>query len=199
MANGIIKVDTTKSELDDYYAATLFNPAKSILLRAICNNLLTSWPDLTTRLIRKHLSKRLADVQGHMDQEFKNLRSTKLVKNDVQEVDSTPEQEKNNTKTHDVMCATFSAEELSKSSSNQTGKFPITSSRGHKYIFLFYHYDTNTINGIAIKSRNTTDICDAWQTAYELLKAHGEARNIRIIDNECSGDMKKIFKESQVE
>ena len=62
VANGIIKVDTTKSELADYYAATLFNPAKSTLLRAICNNSLTPWPALTTRLISKHISKRLASV-----------------------------------------------------------------------------------------------------------------------------------------
>ena len=35
LSNGIIKVDTTKSELADYYSATLFNPAKSTLSRAI--------------------------------------------------------------------------------------------------------------------------------------------------------------------
>ena len=68
VANGIIQVDTRKIELADYCAAKLFNPAKSILLQAICNNSLTSWPVLTTRLISKHLSKRLAAVQGHMDQ-----------------------------------------------------------------------------------------------------------------------------------
>ena len=67
VANVIIKVDTTKSELADYYAATLFNPAKSTLIRAIRNKSLTLWPALTTRLISKHLSKRLAAVQGHMD------------------------------------------------------------------------------------------------------------------------------------
>ena len=32
VANGIIKVNTTKSELADYYAATLFSPAKYTLL-----------------------------------------------------------------------------------------------------------------------------------------------------------------------
>ena len=94
------------------------------------------------------------------------------------------------------MCATFLAEEFSKLSSDQTGKFPITSSRGQKYIFVFYHYDTNTINDIAIKSRNTTDICDAWQTAYDILKAHGKAPNIHILNNECSRYMKTIFKEA---
>ena len=67
MANGIIKVDNTKSELADYYAAALFNSAKSTLLRAIRNNLLTSWLALTTKLISKHLSKRLASAQGHME------------------------------------------------------------------------------------------------------------------------------------
>ena len=80
MANGGIKVDTTKSELADYYAAMIFNPAKSTLLRAIRKNLLTLWPDLTIRLISKHISKRLAAVQGHMEQGFKNIRSTKPVK-----------------------------------------------------------------------------------------------------------------------
>ena len=92
VANGIIKVDTKKSELDDYYAATLVNPAKFILLRAICNSSLTSWPELTTELISKHISKRLADIQGHMDQEYKDIWSIKPVKNDVQELDSIPEQ-----------------------------------------------------------------------------------------------------------
>ena len=172
----------------------LFNPTKSTLLRAIYNNLLTSCPEITTKLISKHLLKRLAAVQGHMEQEYNNLWSIKPVKKDFQEIDSTPEQENNNIKTNDVMCAMLSAEELCNSYSDQTGKFPITSSRGHKYIFVFYHYDINTINGISIKSRNTIDICNAWQTAYDKLKSHGEAPNIRILDNECSKDMKTISK-----
>ena len=41
VANGIIKVNTTKRELADYYAATLFKPAKNTLLQAIRNNSLT--------------------------------------------------------------------------------------------------------------------------------------------------------------
>ena len=134
-----------------------------------------------------------------MDKEYNNLRSTKPAKNDVQEIDSTPEQENNNIKTNVVLCAIFSAEELCKSYSDQTDKNSIMSSRGRKYILVFYHYHTNTRNGIAIKSRNTTDICGAWQTAYDQLKAHYEAPNIHILDKECSKDMNTIFKEAQVE
>ena len=73
------------------------------------------------------------------------------------------------------------------------------SSRGHKYISVFYHYGTNTINGIAIKSSNTIDICDAWQTTYDQLKAHGEAPIIDILYNKCSKDTKTIFKEAKVD
>ena len=96
------------------------------------------------------------------------------------------------------MCAIQSIDEICKSYSDQTGRFPITSSRGHKYIFVFYHYDTNTISGIPIKSRSTTDICDAWLAAFTILKSHGEAPNIHILDNECSQDMKHMFQKEQV-
>ena len=67
IANGIIKFDTAKNELANYYAVTLFNSTKSILLRAICNNHFTSCPELTTKLVSKYLLKRLARVQGHIE------------------------------------------------------------------------------------------------------------------------------------
>ena len=71
VANGVIKLDSTKCELAKYYAAALFNPKKPTMLRAIHNNHLTSWPALSTKMIHKHLPKRLESVQRHLDQEFK--------------------------------------------------------------------------------------------------------------------------------
>ena len=55
------------------------------------------------------------------------------------------------------------------------------------------------MHSVLIKSRNTTDICQVWKTAYEQLKAHGERLNIHILDNICSYNMMNIFKEAQVE
>ena len=43
------------------------------------------------------------------------------------------------------------------------------------------------------------NICRVWKLAYEQLKAHGETPNIHILDNECSQDMKNMFKDEQVE
>ena len=193
VANGVIQLDSTKSDLAQYYGATLFSPVKSTLLRAIHRHHFTSWPAMTTKLMRKHLPKIIPTTQGHLDQEPKNIRSTKDIDDDI-----APRQETNNVKTNDIMCIALSTNEICKSYSDQTGQFPITSSRGHKYIFVFYHYDTNFIMGIPIKSRNAPELCEAWHTAFAIFKAHGETPNIHILDNECSKQMKTMFDNENV-
>ena len=55
------------------------------------------------------------------------------------------------------------------------------------------------MHGVTIKSRNTADIYKAWKISYGLLKAHGEAPNIYILDNEYSESMKAMFRENKVE
>ena len=101
MANGVIQVDSTEGDLAQYHVATLFNPVKSTLLRAIQRNRFISWPGLSTKLINKHLPKRIGTAQGHLDQEFKNLRSTRSSKTD-QDLDIAPVQDSNNIKTNDI-------------------------------------------------------------------------------------------------
>ena len=138
---------------------------------------------MIAKLFRKHLPKWIGAAQGHLHQECINIRTIK--KNDLEE-EISPIQEPKNTKTDDIMCTVVSMEDICKSYSDQTGKFPITSSRGHKYVFVFYHYDSNTIWGIPIKSCNTSDLCNAWLEAFTMYRTHGETPNIHILDNECS-------------
>ena len=195
VANAVIRLDTTKGELAEYYGDTMFNPVKSTLLHALNRNHFNTWPGMTTKLMRKHLPNRIATAQGHLDQESKNLRSTKETET-LQDI--APSQEPNNIKTQDIMCWVEDITDICKTYSDQTGKFPITSSRGHKYIFVVYHFDTNVIYGIAIKSRTSTDLCAAWLQAFTLFKSHGETPNIHILDNECSEDMKTMFREHNI-
>ena len=91
------------------------------------------------------------------------------------------------------MCHFFPNKSASKRYSNQTGKFPIKSSQSNQYVFMMYQYDTNTIHDVPIKSRHTENIVTAWQTTFDILKKHGEAPNIHILDNECSYYMKQAF------
>ena len=68
VANGVIKLDSTKGELAEYYGSSLLNPTKSTLICAINRKHFASWPAMTAKLIRKHLPKRIATAQGHLDQ-----------------------------------------------------------------------------------------------------------------------------------
>ena len=68
----------------------MLDPSKSTLLRAIRKNHLITFLGLTTNLISKHLPKSESASKGHLDQEFKNLRSTKTKNQpDIPENDET--------------------------------------------------------------------------------------------------------------
>ena len=72
-ANGILRQYITKRKLDQYFHAAAFSPVKSTLLTAINNGQFTSLPGLSTSLISKRLPQYLFTVEGHLDQEQKNL------------------------------------------------------------------------------------------------------------------------------
>ena len=141
------------------------------------------WGNISIKVLQQH--------RGHHDQEFKNIRSTKPTEDLGSDV--APSQEPNNIKTSDIMCTVIVTDDICISYSDQAGNFLITSSGGHKYIFVFYHYDTNSIIGIPIKSFNTSALCDTWQETFDMFKSHSETPNIHILDNKCSSDMKDMF------
>ena len=105
----------------------------------------------------------MATTKGHLGQEFKNLQFIKTSATPV-EYDIKPSQENDNIRTNDIMYSIFCTDELnSKSYSDQTGNFPITLSQDNKCIFILYHYDTNSIHMVSIKSKHTQHIIQAWE------------------------------------
>jgi hypothetical protein len=55
-------------------------------------------------------------------------------------MEDTP-QEPHNARTHFVFCQVRTISGVI--SSNQTGRFPVTSNRGHAYVVIFYIYNAN--------------------------------------------------------
>ncbi len=51
-------------------------------------------------------------------------------------------------------------------SSDQTGRFPITSNRGNAYVVVFYVYDANYIRSIPIKNRSKEELLRAYNEVY---------------------------------
>ena len=93
--------------------------------------------------------------------------------------------------TNDIIYGIFVTSELSsKKYLDQTGKFSVTSNQDDKYICILYHYNTNSIDAVLIKSRHTHKITKAWEDVFSLLKKRGKALDIHILNNKCSFEMK---------
>jgi hypothetical protein len=171
-ANSIIRLAQTKQDLARYLHASALNPQISTLLRAIRRGHFLTWPNLTSTLITKHLPKSLFTSKGHLRMQQKNIQSTKIQKsksNQTQTVedslplsislDVSPAQELTNSPTHNLFVAIHHTLDLkNKSYSDQTGRFPHLSSRGHQYIMILYDYDTNLILSLPLKHRRAADI-----------------------------------------
>ena len=191
-ANGILRTDRPKKQLAAYLHATFGSPAPSTFLRAIRRCHLTTVPGLTTNLISRHLPASIATALGHQDQEAKHLRSTKDSSSSLP-LDHDLAPPLLSTKSHQVCAMLFDKQELLKSYSDQTGRFPVPSSRGNHYIFVLYHHDTNSIHAVAIPNRQAASIRAAWESTHKKLVDQGHRPQLHILDNECSQELKDAF------
>jgi len=139
--------DTTVRQAVKYLHLCLFSPTKSTLLSAIRNNHFVGWPALTADAVQRHLQLTVPTILGHMDQQRQHVRSTRRPTPSAtstvlppprgnqyaalaDEVDhDTTITADEHTRTH---LAFLSIQDVPTGMvySDQTGNFPITSSRG---------------------------------------------------------------------
>ena len=82
---------------------------------------------------------------------------------------------------------------------DQTGRFPVTSSRGNKYIMVLYANDSNAILAEAMKNRTQEEIVRAQEHLHQILTDRGFKHHIQILDNECSDKLEAFFKKENVD
>ena len=224
--NVIIRKHQTKLDLVKYLAACLFSPVKSTLLTAIKKQFLSSFPGLTSNLVKKHLPTLPATVMGHQNQQKQGLQSTsspnyesqlksirqkikklknkypgtsldKLVQKDIED-DAFPISPVPNVKTNEVLYALIKEDNIEGAAFDLTGRFPQRSSSGNQYILVGYHFDANYIEGIPLKSRAASVITSAWRELQNKFTLAGVAPKLWILDNETSGELKTAFKQAEV-
>ena len=71
-------------------------------------------------------------------------------------------------------------------SSNQTGAFPITSTRGNRYVMVMKDSNTGPILATAIKSQKKEHLLAGFIVMHDTLKKAGINRVLHQIDNEFS-------------
>ncbi len=77
--------------------------------------------------------------------------------------------------------------------SNQSGRFPITSNRGNKYIVIFYIYNANFVKSVPIKSRSKEELLWAHRLVYAYLTAWGFKPQLHKMDNKTSHDVETFI------
>ena len=169
----------TKKELATFYHRCLNCPVKSTFLTAIRKNHFLGWPGLTVELIQKYLENQPNTTQGHMRHTFQGIKTTK-----------TPEEYKiphhKKSKHMYVRCI----EATGKVYSDQTGHFPVISTRGYKYILIFYDVDSNCIISRPLRTKTGKELLENIKEILHLLIARGYHPTLYRLDNEISENTK---------
>ena len=209
--NVIIRKHTTKRDLAQYFHACAFSPSPSTFLTAIKKGHFISWPGLTTSLIKKHLPPSIFTAKGHLNQEMKNLQSTKKSYKDILlssseplssslstsidpiYADFHPTSDVNSPKTHNCFSIIIDVNNSNTGFIDLTGKFPYRSSRGNQYILLLYDYDSNAILVAPLKNRKAETILAAWKKLTNPLEKQGIQPKYFVMDNEISTDLRSAL------
>jgi hypothetical protein len=81
--------------------------------------------------------------------------------------------------------------------SNQTGRFPATSSSGNQYIIVLVKVDGNYIDAEPMKNRSAGSMVKAYLTLWKQITESGSIKpTTHILDNEASAELKEAIKKS---
>ncbi len=213
-ANSVYEMET-KSDLVTYLHKCCYSPTTSGWLKAIKNGFFTTWPGLDQVLVQKHLLKSAATVKGHQRQQFKNIPSTSTIDEKtppdgllapaslshlqqatiVASPRKVTEEDKNRTNKIYVKAIKTTGQIYT----DQTGRFPTTSSRGHKYIMILYDYDSNAILAEPLKSKSEGEMIRAYTKLHAFLSDRGLKPRLQKLDNECPAGLKCFMTQNDVE
>jgi hypothetical protein len=184
--------NSNQKDLINYLHAACFSPVKSTWITAIKNGNFTSWPGLTEHAVENYLSKYTSTTKGHLNQQRKNSITTKI--KDTKVLVAEPDLD-NGIKTQFVYAATIDAGQIY---TDQTGRFPVVSSEGNKYIMILYDYDSNAILAQPIKDRTAPELLKAFQVMEQELVARGLKPKFMKLDNEASKLLKMYLHQQNI-
>ena len=85
-----------------------------------------------------------------------------------------------------------------KVNTDQTGSFPVTSSRSSKYLMVLYDHDSNAILAEPLTSHSKHELIQATCVLHSYLSNRGLTPQYQMLDNECPGGLKQFLRNSSV-
>ena len=212
----------TKKDLVIFLHAAAFSPSISTWCDAIDKGYFATWPGLTSSLVRKHLPKQMATSKGHLKEERKGLRSTKLTQ--VQQTKAIPTHLDHQPNDHGTTSPTSPSlnnpvdmtvtapEAVTRTNcyhlarvdlngtvaTDLTGRFPTTSLEGNKYIMVLYSDDANGILAQPVRNRSEMELINAIKLLHNRIKRVNLPLHFHIMDNECSASLKSYLTDNSI-
>jgi hypothetical protein len=200
-ANGAY-TNQLKSNAIKFLHAACFSPTTATWTKAIDQGFFQSVPLLTSHDVRRNLPKSMATAMGHLDQQRKNVRSTKKkarpsdkeVKEFAHDEDTAPTTDTTTNMAYATILDLEQDECTGKSYSDLTGRFPAKSQQGNLYVLILYTYDDNAILVEPLKTRSDADQLKAYE-AILTRAGKGTALTMHWMDNEASIAIKRLLTE----
>jgi hypothetical protein len=166
------------------------SPVPSTWIKAIHYGHFATWPGLTAKLIKDKLPKSIATVKGHLNHQQKHIRSTqnRAIKTDTDE-DANPPSDAPNERSHHIFAAVTNI--TSQITTDLTGQFPVTSSRGNKYILVLYNYDSKAILAEPMQICSDNEHLQAYNKFHQFLVDRGFKPLLQKLNNEASNALKR--------
>ena len=79
--------------------------------------------------------------------------------------------------------------------SDQTGKFPVKSRAGNRYIMVMVEIDSNYILVAPMKNKWDEEMIATYQQLLKRIKRTGREVKKHVLDNECSDKMRELIKD----
>ena len=167
-----------------WYHAAAGYPTKPTWIKAIKSGFYTTWPLLTAKAVRKHYPETVETPKGHMKRVKSGVRSTKAQQQQHPEItEAEAALAEIRRKHHDIFVSVREATE--EVHTDQTGRFPVVSSKGHKYIMVLIDIDSNYIAMQPMRSRETAELIRTYKIIMERLAKQGIKPKKQILDNEA--------------
>jgi hypothetical protein len=180
--NSVYELPNTEQVVAWYHAAAGY-PTKASWIKAIDAGFYATWPMLTAKAVRKHFPESDETAKGHMRRVKSGVRSTKAQVVEPPEIQQAEAHLAELRRKHrDVYVTVKDHTEMIHT--DQTGWFPVVSSRGHKYIMVLVEIDSNYIAMEPMRSRETAEMIKVYETMMERLKSTGIQPKKQILDNE---------------
>ncbi len=206
-ANNVYNLPSTK-EMIKYLHASAGHPVKDTWTKAIKAGNFTTWPGLSVKAVHNYFPESDETKQGHMNKQCQNVQSTKIkIKPDEDEpvlylgnhnniptnaanpLTINNQQKAKPKKMQDMFILIHNANNTAHS--DQTGRFPVTSSSKKKYIMVSVEVDGNFIDAEPMKNKTAGSMIKAYLALWKQLTASRMVKpTTHLLDNEASEEFK---------